>query len=609
LRSDAFQSPYLSKKFSLEFKGYQGIHDNLCKEITIGVIPAGRFILNKSRKELDFRTTSWLKGFLTSHPASIHKKVLVHTLIVLMILTGVGLSQFRSYGISYDEPAMRMHGIATAKYVADILAPGLSEDLSANPIYDSIQDATTHQDGATHQVFFELGLVLLEYQFGLTYDKKNLYEFRHLATFMFCSIGLLVFFVFLYWRFKRLALSYLGVLFIVLSPRIFADMFYNNKDAVFMTTYLVAGVLSIMYIAKRTNVLLLLSAATIGLSTTTRVIGIIPAVLVCISILAYFRDVSFFSRVKKILLHISLTVSFTVLFHPYYWDDPIRKLVETFATTAVYPYRSCSLTLGSCLETTSLPWFYIPLWISATIPILFLITFVFGICRIQFDLFSDFRNTSGKITSTKIDSLVVLLVALPVLIAIVSNTTLYNGWRHFYFIYPFLAYFGVRFFSYSSRSFVKKFQFVMSILLVFTFSSTALWMHTNRPLQHLYFNQLAGDEIAKNWDLDYFSLSNRQALDWIVSRDSRDNISIQTNDNSPLYDSAVFLSKQDINRVNFLWYSKGISGADYVIVRQDLNAESKALRNVLNSRESGFQLVYKKLVGKTEVFSIYAKES
>jgi hypothetical protein len=125
----------------------------------------------------------------------------------------------------------------------------------------------------------------------------------------------------------------------------------------------------------------------------------------------------------------------------------------------------------------------------------------------------------------------------------------------------------------------------------------------------LYFNQLAGDEIATNWDLDYFSLSNRQALDWIVSRDSRDNISIQTNDNSPLYDSAVFLSKQDINRVNFLWYSKGISEADYVIVRQDLNAESKALRNILNSRESGFELVHKKLVGKTEIFSIYAKES
>lgn len=565
--------------------------------------------MNKSRKELDFRAISGLKDFLTGDTLSIRKKVFIHTLIILMILLGVGVSQFRSYGISYDEPAMRMHGIATAKYVADIVAPGLSEELSANPVYESIQDAATHQDGATHQVFFELALVLMEYQFGLTYDKKNLYEFRHLATFMFCSLGLLVFFVFLYWRFKRFSLSYLGVLFIVLSPRIFADMFYNNKDAVFMTTYLVAGVLSIMYIAKRTNILLLLSAATIGLSTTTRVIGIIPAVVVCISILAFFRDVSFFSRVKKILLHISLTVSSTVFFHPYYWDDPIRKLVEAFVTSALYPYRSCSLTLGSCLETTSLPWFYIPLWVSVTIPILFLITFVFGICRIQFDFFSDFRKPSGKLTSTKIDSLVVSLVVLPVLIAVVSNTTLYNGWRHFYFIYPFLAYFGVRFFSHSSRTSIKKSQFVLSILLVFTFSSTALWMYANRPLQHLYFNQLAGDEIATNWDLDYFSLSNRQALDWIVSRDSRENISIQTNDNSPLYDSAVFLSKEDIDRVNFLWYSQGIGEADYVIARQDLNAESKALRNILNSRESGFKLVYKKLVGETEIFSIYAKES
>lgn len=565
--------------------------------------------MNKSRKEIGFRAISGLKDSLTDHPMSIRRRVFIHALIVLLILTGVGVSQFRSYGISYDEPAMRMHGIATAKYVADLLAPALSEELSANPVYKSIQDAATHQDGATHQVFFELGLVFMEYQFGLTYDKKNLYEFRHLATFIFCSLGLVVFFVFLYWRFRRLALSYLGVLFIVLSPRIFADMFYNNKDAVFMTTYLVAGVVSIMYIVKRTNGLFLLSAAAIGLSTTTRVIGIVPSLLVCISILLFFSDNSVFSRVKKLFLHTFLTFTFTILFHPYYWDDPIRKLVEAFVTTALYPYRSCSLTLGSCLETTSLPWFYIPLWVSVTTPILFLVIFIFGIYRVQFDLFSKIRSASIRDASTIIDSLVLSLVVIPILIAVLSNTTLYNGWRHFYFIYPFLAYFGVRFFSSSPRSSIKKSQFVLSILLVFTFSSTALWMYTNRPLQYLYFNQLAGDEIATNWDLDYFSLSNRQALEWIVSRDSREKISIQTNDNSPLYDSAVFLSKEDIDRVNFLWYSRGIDEADYVIVRQDLNSESLALRSILDSRTSGFRLVYKKSIGRTEIFSIYAKES
>jgi hypothetical protein len=528
---------------------------------------------------------------------------------MLTFLTAVGVSQFRNYGISYDEPAMRMHGIATAKYVANIVAPRLSENLSSNPIYKSIQDATKHQDGATHQVFFELSLVLMEYKFGLTYDKKNLYEFRHLATFIFCSLGLVIFFLFLYWRFKSLTLSYFGVFLILLSPRIFADMFYNNKDAVFMTTYLVAGILSILYIIKRGKFLFLLSAATIGLSTTTRVIGIIPLFLVCFSILIYFKDINLLSRLKSLFLYATLTLLFTVFFHPYYWDDPMRKLVETFVKTAVYPYRSCSLTNGSCLETTSLPWFYIPLWVSVTTPILYLVVYLFGICRVQSHIYLNLKNPVGNRTSTKIDTLVLSLVALPVLIAVISNTTLYNGWRHFYFIYPFLAFFGVRFFSYSSKSFIKKCQSVLLILLIFTFSSTALWMYTNKPFQHLYFNQLAGHEIATNWDLDYFCLSNRQALEWIVSRDSRDYISIQTNDKSPLYDSAVFLSKADRKRVNFLWYSSGINNADYVVARQDLSDESKILRIKLNSPGSEFKLVYKKLIGETEIFSIYAKET
>jgi hypothetical protein len=199
------------------------------------------------------------------------------------------------------------------------------------------------------------------------------------------------------------------------------------------------------------------------------------------------------------------------------------------------------------------------------------------------------------------------LLVLPLFIVVMSQTTLYNGWRHLFFIYPFLAYFGVRFFSYSTKTLMKRSQFVLSILVLFTFASTASWMYTNRPLQNLYFNQLAGGEIATKWELDYFSLSNRQALEWILARDSREKISIQTSDNSPLYDSAVFLSKEDIVRADFLWYEKGLDDADYVIVRQDLSTESRQLRKTLNSQEAGFKLVYKRSIGNTEIFSIYEK--
>lgn len=564
--------------------------------------------MDKSKTKIESLTFTRHKANLLNSPLSIHKRFFLHALIVLSVLASIGMSQFRSYGISYDEPAMRMHGIATAKYVAEIIAPRFSKNLSANPIYSSIQDAANHQDGATHQVFFELGLVFMEYKFGLTYKKKNLYEYRHLATFLFCSLGLVTFFAFLYWRFRSLRLSYLGVFFVAFSPRIFSDMFYNNKDAVFMTTYLVAGVTSVVYIVSRSRVFFLLSAIAIGLSVSTRVIGVIPLMLIFISILFYSKDINVLRRIKKILLHTSFSVIFIVLFHPYYWSDPIQKLIEVFVTTARYPYRSCTLTFGDCLETTSLPWFYLPLWISVTVPVIFLVVFLFGILRSHFEFFSKFKKPLENYTSMKIDFLVLSLVILPLLIAVISKTTLYNGWRHFYFIYPFLSYFGVRYFSNSVRTIVKRLQLVLSILVVFTFVSTASWMYTNRPLQNLYFNQLAGEEIATNWELDYFCLSNRQALEWIVSRDPRESISIQTNDGSPLYDSAVFLSQVDVSRVNFLWYSAGIDEADYVIVRQDLNTKSRELRKILNSQESGFKLVYKKSIGQTEIFSIYARD-
>jgi Ca2+/Na+ antiporter len=175
--------------------------------------------------------------------------------------------------------------------------------------------------------------------------------------------------------------------------------------------------------------------------------------------------------------------------------------------------------------------------------------------------------------------------------------------------FSFLAYFGVRYFSSSARVSLQSLQLIFIVLVLFTFLTTALWMHANRPLQNVYFNQLAGEKIAVNWELDYWSLSNRQALDWILSKDSREQISIQTNDNSPLYDSAVFMSADDIGRVNFLWYNEGIENADYVIARQDLTPESRELRNLLNSRESGFRLAYKKTVGEAEIFAIYEKTS
>jgi hypothetical protein len=345
------------------------------------------------------------------------------------------------------------------------------------------------------------------------------------------------------------------------------------------------------------------------LSTATRQVGIIPAILLWGSVIFLFNNRSIVERIKIILPHVMLTIFFAVLFLPYFWGDPLPRLMESFVRASSFPYSGCTLTLGSCLSNTALPLYYLPIWISVTIPIGFLGIFIVGVCRMFMDFSTDWRSRTFKNDYAKIDILVFLLVVFPIFLAVGLGATLYNGWRHFYFVYPFLSYFGIRGIVRFHHNFWRGFRALLIVLTILTIISTATWMYANRPLQNLYFNQLAGDKVETKWVVDYFSLSNRQALEWIVSRDSRAHISIQTTDNSPLYDNAFFLSHDNKARLNFLWYSEGIAKADYVIARQDLSSDSKKLRVVLDSYSSGFQLVYRKSVGHADVFSIYKRRS
>jgi hypothetical protein len=131
-------------------------------------------------------------------------------------------------------------------------------------------------------------------------------------------------------------------------------------------------------------------------------------------------------------------------------------------------------------------------------------------------------------------------------------------------------------------------------------------MH-NKPLYNLYFNKFAGSEIQKRWEIDYWSLSGKEILLWIAHNDSRNFISVQTSDNSPLYDSAVFLEQRDRERFNFLWFNQGILNADYVVVRNSTSKESSEIEKSLESLGSEFRILKKRFVGEAEVYKIYGK--
>ena len=80
---------------------------------------------------------------------------------------------------------------------------------------------------------YELFLVLICKVFNIS-DFSNIYLTAHKINFLLFFSSLIVFFIFCKKIFNNLLISILGVTFIILSPRIFAESFYNSRDIFFM---------------------------------------------------------------------------------------------------------------------------------------------------------------------------------------------------------------------------------------------------------------------------------------------------------------------------------------------------------------------------------------
>ena len=104
-------------------------------------------------------------------------------IVFFLVLLAVGLGVYRDYGISSDEPTSRINGAVTLKYVAERFAPSLL------PAAASGLDPLNEYLDRDYGVAFEAPAVLLEVMLGIR-DKKNVFMFRHLLTFLVALAGI-----------------------------------------------------------------------------------------------------------------------------------------------------------------------------------------------------------------------------------------------------------------------------------------------------------------------------------------------------------------------------------------------------------------------------------
>lgn len=410
----------------------------------------------------------------------------------------VGCFVFSDYGISCDERDFsRLNGEVTYNFIKT----GDSKELLAC-------------DEKYHGPAFEIFLYSAEKLFNVT-DTRNIYLLRHGLNFSIFFIGTLFFYLLGLNFFKSHGAALLCSVMLVASPRMFAEGFFNSKDIVMLCFCIIASYTAFLFIERQTIGAAIIHAALCGFVIDVRIIGLL---LLLATVLLYIMQKH--RKMIPLLIFISYSLLFIITFWPVLWLNPVYHFVGALREMSHFPIPVIVFYLGEFISSQNLPWHYVPVWISITTPVLYIVLFIVG-------LFFLVKNYLVNFMDTQPIQFALFMFATPVLAIIILNSAVYDSYRHVFFVYPFLLLIAVYGFTQLIQSVKKKWAVIiisystaLSILLVFVF------MIANHPFQNVYFNFLAGKNIRQNFELDYWGLSYRQGLEYILANDKSKQINI-----------------------------------------------------------------------------------
>jgi hypothetical protein len=105
---------------------------------------------------------------------------------------------------------------------------------------------------------------------------------------------------------------------------------------------------------------------------------------------------------------------------------------------------------------------------------------------------------------------------------------LYDDWRHLYFVYPAFLVIGMTGFRELSRR--PRLYKAAMVLMLLSLLSGVVTLVRYHPYQNVYFNALAGAEVEKRFELDYWGLSFREGLEFVLRADPSDPVRVAVSD-------------------------------------------------------------------------------
>ncbi len=314
-----------------------------------------------------------------------------------------------------------------------------------------------------------------------------------------------------------------AALLLYLSPRLFAEGHYNDRDIVLLAVTILCLWSGLRLLKKTTlgrGVVLSVFGA---IATNIRLMGILSWGMMGLAATALLT-VQHSWTWRKVGVAVGTILAFfaayTVL-TPATWVGPSEYFIYQFDNMAVYGWTGWMMFRSALFEIPKnpLPRYYLPYMMLTTLPL-----YLFPLCAAGFvrAVLQALKEKKAFCFSPQglFLTAALLVTALPVIGYMLLQPVIYNGWRHFYLVLSGVLVFA----SYglqgiwqlcASNIWLKRW---CAATICLCFGLTAVGMIINHPHQGSYYNVLAA---GHTMETDYWNSSGEAALKKLIRSEER----------------------------------------------------------------------------------------
>lgn len=456
-----------------------------------------------------------------------------------------------------------------------------------------------YEDGISNMVEMDHG-VAPYYPLGAYWFLKILFEgmefpkdtltIWHLYTFVLFFCGCIALYGIVYELFHSKKTALFSFLLYYLTPRIFAEGHYNNKDIVFLTFGLITLYFAMRYIKSRRLWWGFCFACTAAFMTNIKILG---AWFFAVPGIAYLCSGFWEKKLdkRKVIEGFGVIFSYIVIFAaitPAFLRHGIDYIGWCLTNAASFGRWSGAVVYAGrtvILPKEQLPPDYLPLNILYTTPLILLLLSLIGHIRAVAAMV---RREKGS----AFYGMVLVLYLVPFGYAVLNrNLIAYNGWRHFYFVYGNIAIF-------MAVGCHTIWQYVKRRWLAYGFCGCILGyllylILAGHPYQYSYVNILAKRPAEADWQLDYWCVGDMQALNRLyTSKDRNQALELSVTGMMGYIDGSLLYEDRWNGEIFFVDWNEALGTANYIICNKTYTPVPEAGYHLLFTIEAYGNCLY-----------------